>query len=102
MHINRSRKFQIKLLEILKFIAKDKISASRKFQNDLDKQINNIPLFPFKYKQSMYFNNKNIRDMTFKRYTIIYEINVKENKIEIMDIFNKNKPNGYNKSLDDE
>ena len=30
--------------------------------------------------------------MTFKKYTINYEINLDKNRIEIMDIFNRNKP----------
>ena len=92
MKINRTRKFQIKLLEILTYIAKDKISASKKFQVELDEQINNIPNFPFKYSTSIYFNDEKIRDMTFKKYTINYEINLSENSIEILDIFNRNKP----------
>jgi len=92
MYIHRSRKFQIRLLKILKYIAKEKVLASKKFQQDLDKLINNLPHFPFKYKKSYYFDDENIRDMTFKKYTIIYEVNLNENKIEIMDIFNRNKP----------
>jgi len=92
MFIHRSRKVQTKLLTILKYIAKDKVSVSEKFQIDLDEQINNIPNFPFKYKSSIYFDDKNVRDMAFKKYTINYEINLDQNRIEIMDIFNRNKP----------
>jgi len=43
MYIHRSRKFQAKLLIILKHIAKDKIGASENFQIYLDEQIDNIP-----------------------------------------------------------
>ena len=101
MYIHRSRKFQAKLLTILKHIAKDKIEASENFQIDLDEQIVNIPYFPFKYKPSIYFDAKNVRDMTFKKYTINYEINLDKNRIEVMDIFNRNKPSRqdrYNKT----
>ncbi len=70
MYIHRSRRFQSKLLTILKHIAKDKVGASENFQIELDKQIDNIPHFPFKYKPSIYFSDKNVRDMTFKKYTI--------------------------------
>ncbi len=45
---------------------------------------------PEKNRKSYYFNNENIRDMIFKSYTIIYEIN--ENYIEIFTIFNQNLP----------
>ena len=92
MKIIRSRKFQINLLITLKYIANDKVSASKNFQKELDKLIKNIPNFPFKYKQSIYFNDKNIRDLTYKKHTINYEVNLEENSIEILDIFNQNKP----------
>ena len=92
MKIIRSRKFQINLLITLQYIANDKVSASKNFQKELDKLIKNIPNFPFKYKQSVYFNDKNVRDLTYKKYTINYEVNLEENSIEILDIFNQNKP----------
>ena len=92
MKIIRSRRFVINLLEILHYIAKDKISAGKNFKADLDKQINDIPNFPYKYRQSIYFDDKNMRDLIFKKYTITYEVNLEDNKIEILDIFNRNKP----------
>ncbi|MDF1875337.1 type II toxin-antitoxin system RelE/ParE family toxin [Sulfurimonas sp. SAG-AH-194-I05] len=88
MKIIRSRKFQINLLITLQYIAIDKVSASRNFQKELDKLIKNIPNFPYKYIQSIYFNDKNVRDLTYKKYTINYEINLEENSIEILNIFN--------------
>jgi plasmid stabilization system protein ParE len=95
MKIIRSRKFQINLLVILQHIAKDKVSASRNFQQELDNLIKNIPNFPYKYRQSVYFEDKNVRDLIYKKYTINYEINLEENSIEILNIFNQNKPSQY-------
>ena len=92
MKIIRSRKYKIRLLMILEHIAKDKVTASRAFQKELDKSIKNIPNFPYKYRESIYFDEKNIRDLVYKKYTIVYEINLDTNSIEILDIFNKNKP----------
>jgi plasmid stabilization system protein ParE len=92
MKIIRSRKYQIRLLIILEYIAKDKVTASRAFQKELDKSIKNIPNFPYKHRESIYFNEKNIRDLVYKKYTIVYEINLDTNSIEILDIFNQNKP----------
>jgi len=92
MKIIRSRKYQIRLLMILEYIAKDKATASRAFQKELDKSIKNIPNFPYKHRESIYFDEKNIRDLVYKKYTIVYEINVETNSIEILDIFNQNKP----------
>jgi len=92
MTIIRTEEYQKELLIILKYIAKDKISASRKFKQDLNTQINQIPTFPYKYKPSFYFDDENIRDMTFKTYTINYEIDLNKNTIFILSIFNQNKP----------
>ena len=92
MKIIRSRKFQINLLTILQHIAKDKVSASKNFQRELDKLTEDIPNFPYKYRQSIYFSDKNVRDLIYKKYTINYEVNLEENSIEILDIFNQNKP----------
>ena len=72
--------------------AEDKVSASKNFQKELDKLIKNIPNFPYKYRQSIYFNDKNVRDLIYKKYTINYEVNLEENSIEILNIFNQNKP----------
>ena len=92
MQIIRSRKYLIRLLSILEHIAKDKVSASRNFQKELDKSIKNIPNFPYQHRQSIYFDDKNVRDLVYKKYTINYEINLDTNSIEVLDIFNQNKP----------
>jgi len=92
MKIIRSRKYQVRLLSILEHIAEDKVSASRNFQKELDKSLRNIPNFPYKHRQSIYFDDKNVRDLVYKKYTINYEINLDTNSIEILDIFNQNKP----------
>ena len=92
MKIIRTEEYQKELLVILRFIAKDKITASKKFKQDLNIQIDKIPTFPYKYRPSFYFDDENIRDMTFKTYTINYEINLNKNTIFILSIFNQNKP----------
>ena len=92
MTIVSTEAYQKELLLILKHIANDKITASKKFNKDLNEQINNIPNFPYKYRKSIYFNNDNVRDMVFKKYTINYEINLNKNTIFIFSIFNQNKP----------
>ena len=92
MQIKLDKKFEINFNSILEYIAKDKLSASKKFRKDLFEQIKNLPHFPYKFKKSLYFENKNIRDMTFKKYTIIYEVDLNNNTIIILNIFNKNKP----------
>jgi len=84
--------FENELLQIINRIAEDKPTASIKFALELEKSILDIPIFPFKYKASSYFDDKNVRDMTYKRYTVVYEVNLDANTIEILKIFNQNKP----------
>ena len=93
--------FSKQLKQILKYIAQDKPSASMKFKNELKKKINLIPDNPYKYRKSIYFNDENIRDLIYKKYTIVYRIRPIKKEIEILRIFNRNKPpkdTRYNKS----
>ena len=90
MQINRSKKFKDEFREIVFFIARDKKSSAKDFKNNVNKAVDDLVNFPYKYRKSIYFNDKNIRDMVFRGYTVIYE--VKENSIEVMSIFNQNKP----------
>ena len=90
MRIIESQRYKIELREIAQHIKKDKKSASIKFVLELKKNVQNLTQFPYKYKKSVYFEDDNVRDMTYRSYTVTYE--VFESKIEIMTIFNQNKP----------
>ncbi len=90
MKIVESGRFKEELKSIALYIKKDKLSASVDFVKELRNHIKGLIDFPYKYRQSIYFNDKNIRDMIFKGYTIIYEIC--DDRIEIITIFNKNRP----------
>ena len=92
MQIKLDKKFEVNFNSILEYIAKDKLLASKKFRKDLFLQIKNLPNFPYKFRKSFYFNDEKIRDMSFKKYTIIYEVDLNNNSIIILNIFNKNKP----------
>ncbi len=92
MQIIYKKTFEKQLLQIVNYIAKDKINASINFANELEKLIFLIPDNPLKYKSSIYFENENVRDMIYKGYTIIYKVNFQKNTIEVLKIFNKDKP----------
>ena len=91
MQIKLTKEFEKNFESIYKYIANDKLSASKKFKNELLKQIKNISKFPYKHRKSIYFDNNDIRDMIFKGYTIVYKIEIENNIIVIVDIFNQNK-----------
>ena len=92
MQIKLDGKFEINFNIIFEYIAKDKLSASKKFKKELFEQIKNLPNFPYKFRKSYYFDDEKVRDMIFKGYTIVYEVNLDDNMIIILNIFQKNEP----------
>lgn len=92
MKIIESSRYRNELREIALYIKKDKKSAAIKFVNEQKELINNLPNSPFKYRKSIYFDDDNIRDMTYYGYTIIYEVDSGNQIITILTIFNKNLP----------
>ena len=92
MQIKLDSIFEKSFNEIFEYIAQDKLSASKKFKKELFKQIKNISNHPYKYRQSFYFENEAIRDIVFNGYTVVYEVDLHNNYIIILNIFNKNNP----------
>jgi len=91
MQIEPSKRFRVKLEIIFDYIAKDKLLAAKKFKKELFQKIEDIPNFPYKYRKSFYFDDDNIRDMIFKKYTIVYEVDLESNQILILDVFNRDR-----------
>ena len=85
MTIVKDIKYNRRLYQIMAYIAQDKKSAVIKFEKALNKQINNLTQFPYKYRKSYYFDDNRYRDMVFKGYTVIYK--VEPGTIKILDIF---------------
>ena len=90
MTVKKSHLYKIQLQNILENIAKDKISAMKKFRKGLNQHINNLPEMPYKHRQSYYHDDERVRDMVYKGYTIIYKIY--DEYILIVEIFNHNLP----------
>ena len=72
-------------MAILAFIARDKGSAAKAFEKELDQHILNLMQFPYKYRQSHYYDDERYRDLTYKGYTVIYKIT--DEVIQVLDIF---------------
>lgn len=83
--IIRDIRFNMQLLSILRYIAKDKKSAAVDFESELNQKIKDLLYFPLKYRASFYFEDKEYRDMIYQAYTIIYK--VEKEKILILEIF---------------
>ena len=88
MKIVRSKKYTKSLQEALRFIAQDSRQRALNFKRELDEHIDDLNNMPFKFRQSIYFENKNMRDLIFKGYTIVYKINEEERVITIVGMKN--------------
>ena len=89
MQISRTLEYQNSLFEILEYIAQDKISAAEKFIDEIDKLIDDLPNFPFKYRKSIYFQDENIRDLIYKGYTIVYRVNIAKKELRSLEFSTK-------------
>ncbi len=87
MRILYESNFKYALIDILHFISKDKISASKNFKTELKNKIKFLKTNPTMYRASIYIKIENYRDLVFKGYTVIYKIDYKTNCIKVLDIF---------------
>ena len=88
MKIKLTKEFNFDLLDIIDFIAKDKPLAARKFKKDLLNNLKKDLKFPYHFKKSIYSNDENVRDYVFKRYTIVYKVDIKFEIVSIVAIIN--------------
>ena len=72
MNILTSRLYQVQLKEILDRLEKDDIATAKSFALYLDTVIINIHTKVKKYKQSRYFDDKNIKDIENQGHTIVF------------------------------
>ena len=86
MKVSFIEDFMFQLNEQLKYIAKDKPVAARKFKDDLLKKIKKDLINPFHFKKSIYFENEIYRDYVFKGYTIIVRIDSEKEIVYIIGI----------------
>ncbi len=86
MKILYSESYISSLNKIWNFIADDSITRADDFLKKLTSQIEEIPTMPFRYRQSVYFNDNSIRDMIHKGYTVVFYINEVEETIRILGI----------------
>jgi plasmid stabilization system protein ParE len=86
MQIIKRDRYISELQDIMGFIAKDSTDRALKFEDDIEEKLNNLPNMPYKFRQSLYFNDKQIRDLIFKGYVVPYLIDKQNNLIVILGI----------------
>ena len=87
MKLIKEVNFTRNLERIVLYIADDSKSRARTFSRNLQKQLNHLENFPYKFRKSVYFDNEHIRDYIFKGYTIPYLIDEENDVIVVLDIF---------------
>jgi len=75
------------LKDILVYISQDSKQRAKKFNSALFEGINTLEHFPYKFRQSNYYNDTHIRDYIFMGYTIPYLVDEKRDVIVVLDIF---------------
>ncbi|GAB5539373.1 MAG: hypothetical protein Salg2KO_14760 [Salibacteraceae bacterium] len=83
MKLNINQSFIDKVIHQVDYIALDKPLAALKFYDDLYDRISKIPDHPFKHRQSIFSDDKNVRDLIFKGYTVTFKIIENEKVIEV-------------------
>lgn len=92
MLIRTTDRFEAELFAITEFIARDNIEAASRFKTNVLTKLKTLSFSPYKYRKSLYFDSELIRDMIFRRYTIVYRVDEPQEIIEILRIFGQNKP----------
>ena len=83
MKIKITKQFRNKLNKQINYIARDKPAAARKFKNEIISRIREISNMPYQNRKSIFFDDKEIRDMVFKGYVVVFRINKDKEVIEV-------------------
>lgn len=90
MKVSFTEDFVLQLRQQIKYIAKDKPIAAKKFKNDLLKNLSKDLLNPYHFKKSIYFREEKYRDYVFKGYTTIIRIESELETVYIIGILKHN------------
>jgi plasmid stabilization system protein ParE len=74
MKIVYKKSFQSRLKEHIEFIASENLKAAKKLKNQLLRKTKSILDNPYLFRQSIYFDDPQIRDCVFKSCTIVFKI----------------------------
>jgi len=81
--------YESQLKTILTEFAQEDLAATKKFKLYLDTILINMPTKAEKYKQSVYSDNENVRDIPHESFVITFFIDKKNNNYLILSIVKK-------------
>jgi len=88
--LEKSDRFKNELEVVVDFIALDSVHRALAFYDEIIAKINQIPSSPYIHRKCSSFNDDNARELIYKGYTVPFEIDIKNNKIIILGVFNQN------------
>lgn len=90
MDIEYSPRFNDELFEIYLYIATDSIIQADQFISKLKTTIEKIPAMPYRHRHSLKSDNKEVRDLVYMGYVVVYRIVKSDKRIDIIGIFSEN------------
>ena len=70
--------------QVWDYISADSKTRANKFKKEVKHKIEDLVNMPFKFRQSIYFEDESIRDLIFKGYTIVYKVDELQEVITII------------------
>ncbi|MEA3229046.1 MAG: hypothetical protein U9P38_08260 [Campylobacterota bacterium] len=86
MNILTSKLYEKQLKDILELVAQQDYQSAKNFKMYLDTIILNMPTKEKKYKKSIYFDDENIKDISFQGCTIIFFVDKGNSRYIILGI----------------
>lgn len=90
MRVIKSPRFEEEIEVITDFISENSPRRALRFYNELLSKLESIPSNPYRFRKRPKINDKNIRELIFKGYTIPFYIDTAHEVIVILGIFSAN------------
>ncbi|MDD2837456.1 MAG: type II toxin-antitoxin system RelE/ParE family toxin [Sulfuricurvum sp.] len=90
MRVIKSPRFEEEIEVITDFISENSPRRALRFYDELLNKLESIPSNPYRFRKRPKINDKNIRELIFKGYTIPFYIDTAHEVIVILGIFSAN------------
>lgn len=90
MRVIKSPHFEEEIEVITDFISENSPRRALRFYDELLNKLESIPSNPYRFRKRPKINDKNIRELIFKGYTIPFYIDTAHEVIVILGIFSAN------------
>ncbi len=87
MIILESERFRKELRAIALYIREESPQNAVRFIELLKERIDTLVRSPYRDRKSIYFDDEQMRDMVYKGYTVVYEIDEEKDRIVLFEYF---------------